>query len=392
MLLRFAFGEAQLILIIMEFFGKVLFLLIALQFLLSCRSDVGPSSIKSDVTVSFEADIFLSVVDTIVVAAEDTYKLGGDFGELFYDKKERSVLLTELSSGVISKINQGGGIVWRLKTPTSPPVAIKDVGNIDKNPVTNNFYVYDRIQKKIFVVDKTGGINRSFLVEPDFIDFGILKNGDIVYFTEGFYNTHVTGEEKAFKFMVYENDTNLKSRLYPVPLPTSNIVFNDYDDFYRVENELYFNKQFADTVFQIKELEISAAYIAREKNGNSQELLDDPTVQDPYRIIYEDDIPSVLKSVQAGKFNYQRVGVNGRESFVVKSETKELFRSKILLVDGKYLTVPKFYNDGYFFSVMPKRQYDSFQSGVVSDRTLLLGNDLFSDKDGMVITVLKIPL
>lgn len=68
----------------------------------------------------------------------------------------------------------------------------------------------------------------------------------------------------------------------------------------------------------------------------------------------------------------------------------ELFRSEVLRVNGEYIFVPQFYNDGYFFSVMYASQFRALQSDAVEDKSLLVSSLPESDLDGLVTHVLKI--
>lgn len=179
-------------------------------------------------------------------------------------------------------------------------------------------------------------------------------------------------------------------------------IFNDYNDFNRLGDQVYYNRSFSDSFFLVTPERLQLAYLVHfAKNDRSQEVLSDPGIERVFQHLLDNNIPYTLQTIvdERGRF-YGRYGDSKAYYFTfIEPDGSVPVNAPYLRCGEISFTVPTDYWNGFFFDVMYDYEFDFYQKAILSEedgldnseqRQLRALSDSLKDQTGRVFVIAEL--
>ena len=334
----------------------------------------------------------------LIALSDSVYRaIGGELGEVFVDEALQLAIFVDFGSGTISALSYAGELIWQLKPDGVTPRTYARASLVDYSPATHQLKIFDNGSRKIYYYSN-GVFDREVDNRVDLLDVAYGRDSILLYYTEGLANYHITDDTLRYRLLVEYPDGRLSKVGRLDGRKTS--IYEDKNEFNTYKGQIYLQRQFTDTIFEIKDAKMEVSSLVRFVRGNrTQAILDDVGLANPYDVMWEEDAPFFFQTIPINDLCYGIYRTGLYNYFFISDTTPEsVVNSTLLQIDGKIVPTPERYWDGYYAGILSRAEYDHlqglFQQGVELDESvfaqLIALREQVTDRGEAVLYLLKI--
>lgn len=332
---------------------------------------------------------------TITVTGEDAIKIPSKVRSFDFFQKTL-FLVSRYPSGTITAINEEGKVKWQLSASTDPLTTFTSIWT----------FHLDRENKKIRVIDDKKERIYSYSLEGDFLGRENIPKSypnDVYLQQDGSYLLSITAYKNNFEFkekekkaalVVFNKDNRsinpdniLLNHYYYNP---KHIPFVDFNDFFESGTaELFYHRNFGDTIFQVKNLRVTpVTTFSFAKNDLRKKVLSDPNINVIVQKFFDENIPRSHFVIPVSNYFLASYDYNEKEIFtMINLETnKTLINTNNYICDGKYFTGRLDYEGGLLLNQMYAGNYNQLQTD--KDKEVNTGSSKY-EEGSFVYTILS---
>lgn len=331
----------------------------------------------------------------IKLSEEDALAVGGlikDFIPL-----EDRVVFIDRHTGVISAVSYDGEVLWILKAEGNSPDVFAGIKTARINLHTNLIEVYDNLRGRVLCFNVDGEFQTSRKEYKSFLDRAALSTQETIYDLNFSPQAYLDNEGNAYEFGLTTDGESIRTFKVNPDYDRNYVPFVVYDNFSFVGKNLFYHKNFFDTVYAVSLNGVYPSHVVNFAVGeNSQEVMKNRMIDGKYNYLYEENVPYFLQSIPInGKYYTNYRSTSGRTFSIDSFEGSNLVNTRFFEHNGELIPLPKIYRNGAFLSVINKtteerlkltrkssdfpKRFDPAQNGFLTPD---------SDIDGLVFYIL----
>lgn len=324
---------------------------------------------------------------TIVVTGEDASKVSWVRNFEYFD----GILC--LYSGepfnFITAINSDGNVLWKLSAKSDPLTAFSTLGEAHFDQANKNIRVFDDNKHQFYIYNFDGAFLRKEEGPKVYgiNDFFATNGGRRMFSVTSYKNEFESLEKEKKAALVYfdtENNTTQPNNilLNNYHYRPEGIPFLDSQDFFRGDNgNLFYHRDFGDTLFQIKSLDLSPVVtISFNRNDKRQQILEDPKTN-PLILqqFMDDNVPRPYFFLPYSNYLLLSYSYNQKEMFtMVDMKTKKtIINTRDYICNGKRFSGRLDYSNGVLLNQMYGVDYQELNGQVTDPESAVFRDNSF---------------